>query len=81
MEKKNDSEEYYGVFLNETDKALLFVSDGQIKMNKDAMSWEAKDEIWFPKSKIKYDENHEYKRRDPIMIEIPQWLVKSKGLI
>ena len=80
---------FSGIFLAETFKgeidkgAILFVPDDRIKFHKgkDGMSWDEEDDaVWLPKSQILFDEK-EYKRKDPISIEVPLWLAEKNKLI
>ena len=79
-QNKSELEEFYGIYIHETPEALLFVSDEQIKDQGGKLHWNGADELWLPKSQIKYDRDEKYKREDPIMVEIPLWLAKAKGL-
>ena len=68
---KDEMESYDGIFIHETDKAILFLPDG----------WDDGKEIWLPKSKTNWDEKWECEKGDLIEIEIPNWLAEEKGLL
>lgn len=72
MSWNNETEEYRGYYIAETDMAILFRPT----------DWEEKDgNVWLPKSQIEYDKSIEYDREDDIVIEIPNWLAEDKELI
>ena len=66
----NEMIELEGIFLHETDGAILvdFDGDGDGEGN------------WFPKSLAEY-EDEGYERGDPITVNIPLWLAEKEGLI
>ena len=72
-----------GIFIHETDLAILFVPDDCVKFDhRDNPIWEEEDTIWLPKSQISYGEKlNGYERGDTIMIEMPEWLAEEKELI
>ena len=65
------TEEYDGTFIHETDDAVLFLPE----------DWDEGDEIWLPKSQIKYDDHIGYEKHDSILVNVPEWLADGKGLI
>ena len=80
MEK---GESFDGIFIYETDLAILFVADDCVKFDhRDNPIWEDDDTIWLPKSQISYDEKlNGYERGDTITVEMPEWLAEDKELI
>lgn len=65
---RNEMDEYFGMFLYESDLAILVDFDGE------------SDGVWLPKSKIEYDDG-DYERGDPITVAVPLWLAEDKGLV
>lgn len=77
------AEEYEGMFIYQTDAAILFVPDGQYNSQ---LEYDKEDTVWLPKFKKNGDElieyeDIDYEKGDPITISVPDWLAKEKGLI
>ena len=66
----DESIELEGVFLHETDGAILadFDGDGDGEGN------------WLPKSMVEYEDTG-YERGDPITVNVPLWLAEKEGLV
>jgi len=69
--------EFEGMFICETDLAILFVPE---EFYNSDLEYDEDDAFWLPKSRIEY-EDKDYERKDPITVSIPEWLAESKELI
>lgn len=76
MVNDEEMEEYEGMFIHQTDAAVLFVPEGQYDSN---LNYDEDDAVWLPKSQIDFDDL-DYEKYDPIIIRIPEWLAEEKGL-
>jgi hypothetical protein len=73
--------DYDGVFVAKTDKAILFVPENNVRWSGERAAWDDESAVWLPKSQIAYDDTREYKKGEPISLEIPDWLAEEKELI
>ncbi|WP_291208920.1 hypothetical protein [Hyphomonas sp.] len=66
---RSDIADYTVVFIHETPAAVLVTDDGT-------------REVWLPKSKIEIEHtgNYDHRRREVLVVSVPEWLAKDKGL-